>query len=146
MTGYVLDTNLYVDALRNAALGRVFLEHFQPLLPRVHMSSVVVQELLSGAQTPGNVRRLERELLASFDRTGRLIAPSREAWRRSGTALAALARREGIALSGVTKSFANDLLLALSCRESGLTLITQNLRDFARIRRVVEFAFVPPWP
>jgi predicted nucleic acid-binding protein len=38
------------------------------------------------------------------------------------------------------------VLLALSCRESGICLVTANTRDFARIRRHADFEFVPPWP
>lgn len=43
-------------------------------------------------------------------------------------------------------AFANDVLLALSCRESGCILMTENERDFSRIRRFVPFTFVGPWP
>ena len=57
-----------------------------------------------------------------------------------------MARDEGLELSRVSKSFANDILLALSCRESGCVLVTENHRDFARIQRLVNFEFVAPWP
>ena len=46
----------------------------------------------------------------------------------------------------MSKSFGNDVLLALSCREAGLVLVTDNGRDFERIARVVPFDFVAPWP
>jgi len=46
----------------------------------------------------------------------------------------------------VSKSFGNDVLLALSCREAGLVLVTDNRRDFERIARVAPFDFVDPWP
>lgn len=39
----------------------------------------------------------------------------------------------------------NDVLLALSCREAGVVLVTANERDFERIRRRVRFEFVGPW-
>ena len=47
---------------------------------------------------------------------------------------------------GFARSFLNDVLLAVSCRAAGLTLVTANLADFERIRRVETFEFVPPWP
>jgi hypothetical protein len=46
----------------------------------------------------------------------------------------------------VSKSFANDVLLALSCREAGCVLVTGNERDFQRIRRYVPFDYVEPRP
>lgn len=55
-------------------------------------------------------------------------------------------RDEGLDLAHVSKAFPNDLLLALSCREAGCVLVTENERDFARIRRFVPFDFVAPWP
>jgi hypothetical protein len=57
-----------------------------------------------------------------------------------------MARKEGLEIGRVSKSFANDVLLALSCREEGCVLVTTNDRDFQRIRRHVSFEFVKPWP
>ena len=50
------------------------------------------------------------------------------------------------AVASVSKAFANDVLLALSCREAGCVLITSNDRDVARIRRFVPFQFISPLP
>lgn len=44
------------------------------------------------------------------------------------------------------RSFGNAVLIALSCREAGMILVTGNLRDFARLRRVVAFEYTAPWP
>ena len=60
--------------------------------------------------------------------------------------LAELGRREGLDLGRLSKAFGNDVLLALSCRESGCILVSDNARDFNRIRRFVAFEFVRPWP
>ena len=68
------------------------------------------------------------------------------AWKQSGDVLRELARREGLVLRGVSKSFGNDILLAVSCREAGVTLVTDNLGDFQRISRIFPFQFLGPWP
>ncbi len=60
--------------------------------------------------------------------------------------LAALARAERLELGRVSKGFANDVLLAVACREAGVTLVTENRGDFERIARVAPFDFVDPWP
>jgi len=57
-----------------------------------------------------------------------------------------MARDEGLEIARVSKAFANDVLLALSCRESGCVLVTDNDRDFSRIRRFTQFDFMKPWP
>jgi hypothetical protein len=55
-------------------------------------------------------------------------------------------QQEGLEVARVSKAFANDLMLALSCRESGCVLVTENDRDFSRIRRFIAFEYVKPWP
>jgi predicted nucleic acid-binding protein len=81
-----------------------------------------------------------------FERAGRTITPSAGAWHRSGDLLSAMARNEGLEIARVSKSFANDILLALSCGEAGCELVTENERDFQRIRQHVPFDYVKPWP
>jgi predicted nucleic acid-binding protein len=91
-------------------------------------------------------KALERNVLSVFERSGRTFAPSASAWHRSGDLLSDMARQEGLESGRLSKSFANDLLLALSCREAGCVLVTENERDFQRIRRHVAFEYVRPWP
>ena len=81
-----------------------------------------------------------------FERAGRTITPSQDAWHRSGDVLSEMAQREGLEIARVSKAFANDLMLALSCRESGCVLVTENDRDFSRIRRFIAFEYMKPWP
>jgi predicted nucleic acid-binding protein len=68
-----------------------------------------------------------------------MFAPSASAWHRSGDLLSDMARKEELEIGRVSKSFANDVLLALSWREAGCVLVTGNERDFQRIRRHVPF-------
>jgi predicted nucleic acid-binding protein len=89
---------------------------------------------------------LEKNLLRVFVRANRTIVPSADAWHRSGDLLAQMARDEGLEIARVSKAFANDVLLAVSCRESGCVLVTDNERDFSRIRRFAQFEFMKPWP
>lgn len=59
---------------------------------------------------------------------------------------ARLADVDGLGLGSVARGLVNDVLLAVSCREAGVTLVTGNARDFSRIARVFRFEFVGPWP
>lgn len=143
---YVLDTNLFIRAFRESTANTELQRFHQLFAPFEFLSVVVAQELRAGARSASDRQRLERHVLDIYARRGRMVTPSEQAWHDSGDVLAELVRREKLELARVTKAFGNDVLLALSCRETGLVLITENQRDFARISRVVALEFVAPWP
>jgi len=143
---YALDTNLFIRGFRDPDAQAALLRFHAAFAPFEYLSVVVAQELRAGARRPADRARLDRELLAVFERTGRVVTPSRAAWHTSGDVLAALAAREGREPGRVSKAFANDILLGLSCREAGITLVTENVTDFERISQVIPVPFVPPWP
>jgi predicted nucleic acid-binding protein len=135
---YTLDTNVLIDALNQPAHLEVLSDFLQWALPSTFLSAVVLFELEAGTQTPRQ-RTLLEQLVGPFERRGRLFAPSAVAWRQAGQFVAQGVRAE-------TSGGQNDLLLALSCREAGLTLITRD-RDFKRLARQVRgLAVVEPFP
>jgi len=78
-------------------------------------------------------------------RAGEVFTPSPDAFSAAGRLLASLANREGWT-ADAHPSLVHDALLAASCRESGITLITRD-RDFARLKTVLRgWRFVAPWP
>ena len=143
---YVLDTQLFIDAFRDPRANQALQRFHRAFAPFEHFSAIVAQELRAGVKRKQDRTALEKHLLNVFERAGRVFAPSAGAWHRSGDLLADLAQQDGLELRRLSKSFSNDVLLALSCRETGCVLVTENERDFARIRRFVAFDFVPPWP
>jgi predicted nucleic acid-binding protein len=143
---YVLDTQLFIQAFRDQHANGALQDFHRVFAPFEYFSVIVAQELQAGIRRPGDRKALEKNVLRIFARADRTIAPSADAWHRSGDLLAALAREEGLEVARVSKSFANDVLLALSCRESGCVLVTDNERDFSRIRRFTPFEFMKPWP
>lgn len=142
---FTCDTNVLVDVLRDASAEeafRLFLTRFSYL---TYLSSVVVLELRAGARTPKQARVLDREVIQRFARVNRLFTPSADAFSTAGTLLATLARREGWT-ADAQPSLVHDALLAASCRESGVTLVTRD-RDFRRFKGLLRgWRFVPPWP
>lgn len=143
---YVLDTNLFIRGFRERG-ANLELQRFHHLFaPFEYLSVVVAQELRAGTRSRSDRRMLERHVLSPFARRGRILTPSASTWEESGDVLAELVRREGLDLARVSKAFGNDILLALSCRETGVVLVTDNRRDFERISRVAQFDFVEPWP
>ena len=143
---YILDTQLFINAFRDPGANERLQAFHRAFSPFEHLSVIVAQELRAGVRRPQDRRALERNVLTIFTRAGRMIAPSASAWHRSGDLLAEMAWQEGLEVPRVSKAFANDILLALSCRESGCVLVTDNERNFQRIRRFVQFKFTAPWP
>jgi predicted nucleic acid-binding protein len=141
---YVVDSNCFIDATRDAA-ARAALEAFSvQAAPGLYLSSVVAAELRAGA---GRGRTIfEREVLNPYIRRGRVLTPSAQAWEVLGTTLSTLADRDGLVLAQVRRSFLFDILIAHSCREAGATLVSANTRDLERIHRVFSFEFAAPYP
>jgi predicted nucleic acid-binding protein len=140
---FAIDTHLYIDALRTEK-GRAALNAFHAAFtPFIHLCSVVAHELRAGARGAAG-ERIDAALIAPFERRGRVFAPSHRAWKDAGAVLSELAAPAQ--WRSVSRSFVNDVLLAMACREAGVVLITNNTIDFERVATVRSFAFVAPWP
>ncbi len=146
MRKYVLDANCYIDASRDSDAWTALTRFTTWSAPRLFLSSVVAAELRAGARSARDREKLEDTVLGPFVRRRRVLTPSAAAWDALGLTLATLREREGLQLAQVRRGFAFDILLAYSCRESGVVLVTQNARDMARIRRVFTFEYVAPYP
>lgn len=145
-TLYVIDTNLYIRALRDpnelSRLKRFLLRAGT----RLRVAGVVALELRAGTRSDAQRAAVEA-LLAPYAARGRVLAPSFEAFVEAGRVLAALAERERLALATAAPSLRYDVLLAASCREAGAVLLTENHGDFTRIKRHLRgFTFGAAWP
>jgi predicted nucleic acid-binding protein len=143
---YVLDTNLYVWAFRSQEGAAELERYLTAFTPNTFLSSIVLHELLVGAKTAEKARQIREVLVGPLVRAGRVVTPSHSAWDQAGSAIAAMARKERRDLRSVPKSLVNDFLLAASCRESGVVLITENTGDFELIGRHLKHDHVRPWP
>lgn len=132
----VFDTNVYVAALREGLSG-VSLGRLEEAAPRTFLASVVSAELRAGALNEAG-RRAVIQLALHFQRVGRVVVPTAASWDAAGNLLARIARREP-ALRTKLRGLWNDALIALSARQIGATLVTENLDDFELLRRYVRF-------
>ena len=143
---YTLDTNIFIDGFRSEEDQAKTLAFFKRALPFTHLSAVVMQELAAGARTTKSLREVQRGVLEPFQRRGRVFAPSTAAFVESGRVIALIAKREGWQLLDENPSLLNDALIATSCRERGITLIT-NDGDFKCLAPFVRgFRYAAPWP
>ena len=141
-----LDTNLFVDAFRDTSAEAALLGFLERALPFTFMSAVVMQELAAGARTREQARELERSVFRPFERRGRVFGPAPAAFVNSGRLVAAVAAREGWEVIYENPSLLNDALLASSCREQGITLVTSD-SDFDRFLPFFRgWRHVAPWP
>jgi predicted nucleic acid-binding protein len=143
---YALDTNIFIKAFRNRESEAELDRFHAAFAPFEYLSAIVAHELRARAQTRDSAVLLQRNIFAPFERRGRVVVPSYEAWKLAGEVLAKMSADKVTSLTTVSKSFLNDVLIAVSCRENGLVLVTENRKDFDRIRRFVAFSFVEPWP
>lgn len=143
---YALDSNVFIDAFREQTWNEQLQVFHAAFAPFEFLSAVVAQELRAGARATAAANALQRNVFDVFERRGRVFSPSYAAWKRAGQAIAELGARDGLDLRNLGKGFTNDALLAASCEESGVTLITRNVDDFQRLSGVIPFRFVKPWP
>lgn len=132
----VFDTNIYVSAVREGLGGTAF-GRLEEAGPRTFLASVVSAELRAGALDEAG-RRAVIELVKRFERLGRVVTPTAGSWNDAGDVLARIARREPEFRTKV-RGLWNDALIALSARQIGATLVTENLHDFGLLRRYVRF-------
>jgi len=133
VTGKVLiDTNVFIDYLRQEL-------HADWVFGRVgntirFLSSIVLMELRLGADTPKRKRMVDK--IRSAFPGERLIAPSPQLFDEAGRLFRTL-YGDG---SGFTDRLGpiNDLLIALTAKQIGATVITSNLAEFNRIKEHLQ--------
>ena len=102
------------------------------------LSAVVLEELYAGVRTRDRqvVERLKRD----FDRARRILVPTLSDWTQAGKVLALVAEEYGYERIGRGR-LTNDALIAMSAARQGITVITANERDFARLARFRPFLY-----
>jgi predicted nucleic acid-binding protein len=102
----------------------------------VWLSAVVLEELYAGVSDRDRrvIVRLERD----FDRARRILVPSLGDWTQAGSLLARLGAEYGYEKIGRSR-LTNDALIAMSAARQGITVLTANERDFARLSRLRPF-------
>jgi len=139
MRRLVIDTNVYIDWLNGG-------EHEDVLFQREaikYLSAIVQMELRAGAFSLTDCRRLRR-VEATFEKAGRILAPSRAVFAEAGDVLRRLQVERGYNLA-TGHSIVPDVLIALSARSIGATVVTQNESDYRAIQSVRPFQlFVVP--
>lgn len=143
---FVLDTNVYVEALRNRDILLELKEFLTRAGMRVRLDGVVAAELFAGAVSVAHADAV-KDLVTPYRLRGWTIAPSFAACVEAGRVLAAIRSARSGGRQVLPPSLLRDALIAASCREVGAVLVTNNTSDFRRIQRHLRgFRFLAPWP
>lgn len=134
----LLDTKVYLFALRSPGGAVYFEQQFRPLVFRTYLSSVVVEELYTGALDPTGVGLIDG-YVGALEHAGRITIPNFQDWKDAGTLVARITRQEPSRKTKVQQML-NDILLALNARRLGADLFTFNRKDFELIRRHRSFS------
>ena len=135
---YLLDTNVYLEAVRSEEARAQFRKTFFPLLPATYLSAVVSYELGVNAQNR-RTRTLLQDFVRPMERTGRVVTPAFDDWSLASEVVTAIESNEKSWRSKLP-ALLNDILIALSARRIGATLLTYNRDDFQLIRRHTDFS------
>lgn len=134
----LLDTNVYLFAMRSEDGAAFFESRFLPLVFQTYLAGVVVEEIYAGALDRQAVRLVER-YVGALERADRVVAPSFQDWKEAGKIIARITQKEPY-LKSKTQQILNDILLALCARRIGADLYTFNRDDFELIRRHKPFS------
>jgi predicted nucleic acid-binding protein len=133
VSGTVLDTSVYITALRGGNLALLGQRRFSVQSP-LWLSAVVLEELYAGSD-PALRKKLEK-FEHDFDKMGRLLVPVLSDWTLAGNVLCKIGEKYGYELIGRAR-LTNDTLLAASVARRGLKLLTVNAKDFAKISEFI---------
>ena len=134
----VLDTNVYVEAARSDEGRRRFRAAFLPLLPVTFLAAVVAYELRVNAEDRPTAKLVD-EFVRPMEQSGRVVTPAFVDWTEASEIVSSISGKDRGWRSKLP-ALLNDILIALSARRIGATLITSNARDFQLIRRHREFS------
>ena len=123
MLRYLLDTNICIYVIKRRPES--LLERFNRNASHLAMSSITLAELMHGAEKSSDPPR-SLAVVENFCSRLEVLAYGPKAAQHYGQIRAALERR-GLPI-GV-----NDLHFAAHARSEGLTLVSNNLREFERV-------------
>ena len=123
MLKYLLDTNIVIYVIKQRPLQ--VLEVFNRHHGRMAISSITLAELAHGAEKSSDIPRNTAVVEDFVSRLAVLPYDDKAAWQY-GNIRAAL-EKQGLPI-GI-----NDLHIAAHARSNGLTLITNNMREFERV-------------
>ena len=131
----IFDTSIYIPFINQGiAYPTTELNIGKPI---PYMSAVVIEELYAGAFDNISVKLLDK-IYTTFEDLDRLVVPDASDWQKTGKVVAKLGKKYGFEEKFLSK-ITNDVLIALSARRIGAIVVTNNTKDFLKIKEFVDF-------
>ncbi len=125
----IFDTAIFIDHLR----ANKHADHFENLSGLIRNSSVVLSELTRGTTTES-----EFNFVSALAKNHPILTPTERNWLDSGWLLHRMNKGKGFSPEKL-RDLHFDVLIALTARNYGATVITSNRADFELIRNYKEF-------
>jgi predicted nucleic acid-binding protein len=125
----LFDTSIFIDHLRTNKHA----DHFQNLSGLIRNSSVVLSELARGA-----THESELDFVSILAKNHPILTPTERNWLESGSLLYRMHEDRGFSPAKL-RDLHFDVLIALTARNHGATVITSDKADFELIRHYQEF-------
>lgn len=135
----LVDTSIYIPFINKGVSNPVLEVGIEKAM--LYMSAAVMEELYAGALDLPTVRLLDR-MYDTYEKLGRLVAPSASDWQRAGKIVSRLGKKYGFEKRYLTR-MQNDVLIALSARRIGAYLVARNTKDFLRIKEFLDYKLYP---
>ena len=137
MPPILFDSSVYVSAFRRGGDPSPLFRRWAGDSP-LWLSSVALEELYAGALRRDHpiIEKLEHDFAAAR----RILVPNLGDWTQTGRILLRLAQKYGYESIGKAR-LTNDALLAMSAARTGMTIITANQSDFARLAEFRPFSW-----
>lgn len=125
----IFDTSVLIDHLRTGKHKK----RLEQLNAIIRNSAVVVSELFRGA-----TKKEELAFVKNLAENHPVLTPTEKNWIESGVMLAAINKSKEYT-PGKLRDLHFDILIALTARNSGATVITSNKADFHLIQKHKDF-------
>ena len=127
----------------------IFIRYKQSHPRDIYMSAVVLQELVAGADDASRIKDFERSR-HEYRKLNRLLVPTEEDWWQAGLVLNALQRGRRSKKTGKIPKISvaeryriiNDVLIARTAKRAGVTVVTDNVNDFLKIRNFCDVKII----
>ena len=126
--------------------ANIYIEYKPRSFPHgVYLSAVVLQELVAGASDSSAIQEFER-LRQEYRKADKLLVPNEEDWWHAGLVLNGLQRGRRSKKTGKIPRMTvgerhriiNDVLIARTAKRAGVTVVTDNINDFEKIRNFCD--------
>ncbi|MBI4684042.1 MAG: PIN domain-containing protein [Nitrospirae bacterium] len=124
----IFDTSIFIDHLRTNKHAN----HIQIISGLIRNSSVVLSELARGAS------EYELDFVKTLAKNHPILTPTEKNWLESGELLSKIYKDKGFSPEKL-RDLHFDVLIALTARNYGVTVITSNKADFELINKYKDF-------